>query len=211
MKTRLLFAITTLALAGALGARPMAQVAGVVGTSHDLRTAAGVTANAQICITCHTPHNANPPRQSLLWNRTLTGAGTFSLYDSTVNPDFAGGTPDLTAGNATSLLCLGCHDGSIALNVVYNNSPLSATDYLSSTVTGAALLASDLRNDHPVGFDYSSSVTAKPLEYNASPTGVKLSAGRVECSSCHNVHSDANNPFLRVAIDNSQLCLSCHL
>jgi predicted CXXCH cytochrome family protein len=31
------------------------------------------------------------------------------------------------------------------------------------------------------------------------------------CSSCHDVHNNANAPFLNVANDGSALCLTCHV
>lgn len=209
MRKRLLLLVAVV-VAGTTPA--LAQVAGVVNTDHDLRTAAGQTAAAQVCITCHTPHNANPARAALLWNRA-DPTSSYQLYDATVNADFGGGAVSLSAGNAASLLCLSCHDGSIALNATYANGTLSSTNYRSGLLTGSALLGTDLRNDHPIAFAYANTVTAKPGQYVAagSLTGVKLISGRVECASCHNVHNNTIQPFLRVSNGNSALCLACHL
>jgi len=210
MKNRLLLLSAVIL---ALTAAPaLAQIAGVVNSEHDLRTGAGRTAAAQVCIACHTPHGANPARAALLWNRA-DPTSSYQLYDATVNPDFGGGAVSLSAGNAASLLCLSCHDGSIALNSTYANGTLSSANYKSGLLTGSALLGTDLRNDHPIAFTYANSVSARPGQYvaAASLTGVRLMAGRMECASCHNVHNDTIQPFLRVSNGNSALCLSCHL
>lgn len=73
----------------------------------------------QVCIFCHTPHNAKPARP--LWNKaTLTAATNFRLYtsSSTLSPTTRASA--LTA-DSPSLLCLGCHDGKTALNVLHNS------------------------------------------------------------------------------------------
>lgn len=80
------------------------------------------THEEEVCIFCHTPHGgvANGP----LWNRTLPGAGTFTHYNSAT----LGDTGALPAGDMArpvsdeSLLCLSCHDGSVATNRVINAS-----------------------------------------------------------------------------------------
>jgi predicted CXXCH cytochrome family protein len=204
MKARLLL---VLMVAFALTTSLSAQKSGVIGTAHDLRTLGNA---GDVCISCHTPHNANPTSgTALLWIRAVRTTG-YNVYNTTVNPDFGGGTPALTGGNQVSLLCLSCHDGAAALNVTWDAKTL--TGYETSIGTGGANLGTDLRNDHPIGFLYSDSVTAKgTTEYNSTPTGsVKLQAGRVECASCHQVHNNTFDPFLRQSNDASALCLACH-
>lgn len=206
MKTRLLLILT---LACALTAPLAAQKSGVLGTAHDLRTG-GNTGDA--CIACHTPHNANPTAgTALLWLRAVRTA--YTVYDSSVNPDFSG-TVDITGGNQVSLLCLSCHDGAAALNVAWNATyNLDPTKYQSGTISGGANLGTELKNDHPIGFLYSDTTSdpGKSADYNATPLGsVKLQAGRVECASCHQVHNSTFEPFLRQANTNSALCLACH-
>ena len=203
MKARLLL---ILMVAFALTTSLAAQKAGVLGTGHDLRTNGNT---GDVCITCHTPHNANPTSgTALLWVRSVRTTG-YSVYDGTLNTDFAGGTVSLTGGNQVSLLCLSCHDGAAALNVTWDGKTLA--NYETGIGTGGANLGTDLRNDHPIGFTYATSATAKAADYNATPTGnVKLQAGRVECASCHQVHNDTYQPFLRQSNDASALCLACH-
>ena len=203
MKSKLL---PILMVAFALTTSLAAQKAGVVGTAHDLRTEGNV---GDVCVTCHTPHNANPNNGgALLWVRSVRTTG-YSVYDGTLNTDFAGGPVSLTGGNQVSLLCLSCHDGAAALNVTWDARTLAG--YEASIGTGGANLGTDLRNDHPIGFTYATSATAKTDDYWATPTGsVKLQAGRVECASCHQVHNNTFQPFLRQSNDASALCLACH-
>lgn len=72
----------------------------------------------QICIFCHTPHNAKPAVP--LWNKVLPDATIpFNMYTSSA-------TLSATARKAStpsieSLLCLSCHDGRTAINVEHNS------------------------------------------------------------------------------------------
>lgn len=173
----------------------------ILGSSHDLRID---QTTGDACVACHTPHGANADGNALLWFRSVRT--DYAVYDTAINPDFAGGTVDLTMGNKVSLLCLSCHDGAVATNVNHRGS----TNTALIAATFAHPLTS-LTRTHPVGFEYNNSVTAKPGEYNATPTnGVKLFVGTVQCASCHQAHDDVNGEFLRVSNDNSALCLSCH-
>lgn len=207
MKIRLFL---ILMVACALTAPLAAQKSGVLNTKHDLRTG-GNTGDA--CIVCHTPHNANPTAgTALLWLRAVRTTG-YSVYDKTVNPDFSG-TVDITGGNQVSLLCLSCHDGAAALNVAWNTAyNLDPARYKSDIIAGGANLGTELKNDHPIGFLYSDTTSdpGKTADYNGTPLGsVRLQAGRVECASCHQVHNNTYEPFLRQANTNSSLCLACH-
>jgi predicted CxxxxCH...CXXCH cytochrome family protein len=44
---------------------------------------------------------------------------------------------------------------------------------------------------------------------NPSLNGL-MTSGTIACSRCHNQHSEAIRPFLRIANDRDQLCLDCH-
>ena len=182
-----------------------AQKSRILNSGHDLRTNKAV---GDACVACHTPHNANTGYMPLLWVRAVRTTG-YQVYDTTVNPDFAGGTVDITGGNRVSLLCMSCHDGGAALNVNWQGQ--TNTALRSGVITGTSLLGQDMRNDHPIGFVYNNSVTARPADYNATPTApVRVFAGRVECASCHNAHDGTAADFLVRNNDNSALCLACH-
>ena len=129
----------------------------VGGTAHDLSANDG--ANARVCIFCHTPHNAAPAVP--LWNHTLS-TNTFTAYDSptmnaTDNNDWTGGDGNISA------LCMSCHDGSVGLGSVINDSLGTIVD---PGPMGAvkANLGTDLSNDHPVAFTYNAALSTADTE-----------------------------------------------
>ena len=158
----------------------------------------------QVCLPCHTPHNALlAGEENVLWNHAETGE-TFTMYSSTA------GQPE-----GTSKMCLGCHDGVTAVDNYGGNGGTGLV------IPGAAALGNDLSDDHPIGVEYP---TASPSEYNDPGTfapginggpGVRLvavnSVDRVECSSCHEPHNNGLDNFLRAPIQESYLCLQCHI
>ena len=186
----------------------------ISGSAHDFRTLAwndGGGASAEICKACHTPHNAQTLSTAPLWNHTVTTA-TFQVY--------AGYDMDSTPANpptGASILCLSCHDGTVALDAFGGNSVSPGT-----MITGNALVGNDLRNDHPVSIDYTTAV-ATDTELRATTYVTSLggtiandlleSGTMVQCSSCHDVHntvSASNSSLLRISNSGSALCLTCH-
>ena len=71
----------------------------------------------QICVYCHTPHGANKQVAAPLWNRTVNNASSYSIYDrpTTIGLDGRLGLP-----GPSSLTCLSCHDGTIAIDSILN-------------------------------------------------------------------------------------------
>ena len=185
----------------------------------------------QVCVYCHTPHNANSNVQ-LLWNRQLPDPGSYSLYTS---PTLKA-TPQ--APSPVSLLCLSCHDGTIALDKVLNvpGGAALGSRHGSMTLTfsnvydciachypgeflyngidlSATFFGTDLSDDHPVSIEYSvndPSLVPRPVN-GIFPNGIKLIDNQVECVSCHSVHDPDNRPFLRIADSGSALCYTCHI
>lgn len=182
--------------------------AGVVGSNHDMTAGFGGSKydfdTEDVCVFCHTPHGANievtfdayyydagapfdladtknvtTGKPMLLWNRALSNSTSYQLYTSS---SMNGSTGEV---RIYSLLCMSCHDGVGALNVM-SNPPNSMIDgnsdgnpdalsnvyYISNiaspapdsinigdrTFGGAAV--SDLRNDHPISIDYNVSQAA---------------------------------------------------
>ena len=175
----------------------------VVNTPHNLNNYPGVSIPGnQVCLPCHTPHNAlKSGDENVLWNHKET-TETFTMYK-------AGATLE-----GTSKMCLSCHDGVTAIDSY-------GTTTGSVVITGSAKLGKDLSNDHPIGIQYP---TAQPAEYKDPSTfapginngpGVQLvtisGADRVECTSCHTAHNNGLGNFLRVPIQESFLCLQCHI
>ena len=75
----------------------------------------------QVCIFCHTPHNAQPAKP--LWNKAMPNQA-FKLYTSSRSLTPTARSASLPAGSV-SLLCLSCHDGKTAINVLHNASQIA--------------------------------------------------------------------------------------
>lgn len=163
----------------------------------NLGTAAGELGSTEICVYCHTPHNANGSTTAPLWNRVVPVTGDFTLRASAV----------LGMG---SLTCLGCHDGSIALNqfggAAWSDDNNGATADIN--MSGPALFGTDLTNQHPIGVTYP---VADPTHFNATPASAEILDSKVECASCHSPHGTGNSYFLHVENTGSALCLDCHV
>ena len=194
-----------------------AQISGSV---HDLNSyvPAITMPDARICVACHTPHNANTT-VAPLWNHAAS-AGGHTAYDSgTID------ATDLAAPTGISFMCLGCHDGSAALDSFGAG---TRTDNTPGTVTltGTALVDIDLSNDHPISFTYDTALAGVDVELH-DPSGTASGLGgnidvdmlfglgndQLECSSCHDVHngpSVVEAPLLIKTNASSQLCLTCH-
>ena len=159
----------------------------------------------QICIFCHTPHNSSP--QAQLWNRNAPSS-SYSLYNSSTT-DATLGQPD-----GSSLLCLSCHDGTIALgDVLSRTSPIVFNGGVTTIPSGNTNLTLDFSNDHPISFTYNSSLSTTDGELidPSSLTGeVKLENNKMQCTSCHDPHNNALGNFLVASTENSVLCNYCH-
>ena len=198
------------ALAGLAAPWPPA-VAGVATTKHNLSASGtGViraTSETQICIFCHTPHSGAP--SSPLWNRRAPGSTYLPYASSTLKA--APGQP-----TGASLMCLSCHDGTIALgDVLTRATPIAMSGGVTTLPPGTSRLGTDLSDDHPVSFVYSAALAASRGELvdPATLTGrVRLDAGgRLQCTACHDPHDDANGKFLVMPNPASALCQACHV
>lgn len=208
--------------AGALAASvfvSQAWAGSIVGTQHDL--SGNTYTGGEICIVCHTPHNADVSQgDAPLWNHTAT-TQTYTLYESS-SLDAA----DLDQPAGVSKLCLSCHDGTVAID------SFGTTPTNTSFMTGDPAIGSDgLSNDHPVSFTYDTALanldgeladpatTTVTVGTTPSRTGtlaevMLFGAGndQIECSSCHDVHNTlaAGPKLLLVNQAGSALCLTCH-
>ncbi len=215
-------------------ASTLLQGASVVGSRHDLST----PGTPQVCVFCHTPHEANTNASiagAPLWNRAET-TQTFLLYGSPTM-DTVSSQPRLN-----SRLCLSCHDGVNASTVVHGNTVSTKHDLVkppgypapdmtsepscerchTDIYTGGRrtlVLGTDLRDDHPISMPYPTPAMDPSFKVPTSavsgwggnsPNDVKLYAGWVECGSCHNAHNPAIVPFLRKSNFGSALCMTCH-
>lgn len=212
-----------------------------MGNKHNLSYAnTGVTYKAsdpndprgrQICIFCHTPHNAVINRG--LWNRQGTSQtfGQYSAYGLHIRTDLKT-ISDYNEPNGSSRLCLGCHDGVTALGAVVRG-PNSGTNI---AINGNPAMAMDGTNvftrtkitneHHPISFNYARVQQSISNYKVVSPGGkVKLdNEGRMQCTTCHDPHQtrDTNlsfwvwdyipvtDPPAFPPSSHDAVCLSCH-
>ncbi len=225
---RMHWAVSGLAVA-ALGllVSPLAMAAPgtILGSGHDFSTKG--YGSTEICVFCHTPHNANTSVTGApLWNHALSAVASYTVYSSP--------SMNATTGQpgTISKLCLSCHDGTVAVDsfgALTGTHYVPATDNIGSIgAGGAGTGGTHLENDHPIGFIYNAAlVTADPglfptskavtIGSTKSSTGTistkMLYSEQVECASCHDVHNTytvAGTGLLKVTTAGSALCLTCH-
>ena len=212
-KGSVLFGMAAALMAGSVSA-------GINGSVHDFtgKSWTYVDGNGQICVYCHTPHNAKTA-DAPLWNHAITSA-TFTPYSSSTL-DASVGQPD-----GVSKMCLSCHDGTVSLDS-YGDLSINLG---STKISGVFNLGTDLSNDHPVSFVYDTTLVNADKALNDPSTAVTIgdpngvtkdiiigglldSNNKLQCSTCHDVHNKfaiLNMKLLRVTLNGSALCLTCH-
>jgi len=233
---------------------------GINGTVHDLSSthngisylSSSDTLN-RICIFCHAPHNtirlnsagangtgplANAAFDYLpLWNHELTAQiGGYTMYENGTGAPQIGPKASqailngLAQPGGVSLLCLSCHDGTVAINSYGNtDQPSYSQSSGGATISTSYMIGKDayLGNHHPIGFDYDAVVADDPairsadLAYYhaADPVRNHLYSGTdgdqlyMECATCHAVHNTGNTgeSLLYRSDTQSRLCLTCHI
>jgi predicted CXXCH cytochrome family protein len=148
-----------------------------------------------------------------MWNRDLPSGQTYQLYGSSTlesSPE----NPQLRSGNF-SLLCLSCHDGTIALGDFIN--PNREDPGFVFGLNDRGRLGTNLSDDHPVSLVYDSSLALSDTRLhspgingsNIAP--LPLQGGQyLECTTCHDVHDDTLQPFLNQESLNGEICRTCH-
>lgn len=174
----------------------------VIGTPHDLAP--------EPCAMCHTPHSGTGDYP--LWNRNQAPQ-TYTVYAS----------PSFDMGNAVqprspSSLCLVCHNG-VASELVNYPGPCSNPDAAYDLeVAGCADLGLDLRNEHPISFNFNATADLDGNNFpnataiRTTPTNRYAIPGSIsgtnywlygdeasnkdwfECATCHSVHDLATYP-----------------
>jgi hypothetical protein len=198
----------------------------------------------QICIFCHTPHSgtANTP----LWSRPDTSVATFPLYaqplaikgDLQGDPSAANRSQykndgSVTYPNGSSRLCLSCHDGVTAINILNDNTTIAMVSN-QNFVTGNAVI--DLSTSHPISFIYNNNVLTTDIAPNRPVGSYQLPPGgdgvdtpldgqqRMQCTTCHDPHNDTSldggglPPFWRHTTvvngtydEYEEVCAQCHV
>jgi predicted CXXCH cytochrome family protein len=213
---------------------------GIKGTAHDMSSGGlgaaygnDVGGLDRICIYCHTPHHANPTitDYSPLWNHNYSTIASYQTYTNTTNGEIPGLINEqlnavIGQPGSVSKLCLGCHDGSVAVAAYGNFVAVNPTHNNSGpTLAGSSFqigASGNLQNHHPIGFDYNAVAL---IDDEIAPSDTMFSNGsgmtiadvlwgnNLECSSCHDVHNTKNTgiKFTWIQDTQSALCLTCHL
>ncbi|HYA87953.1 MAG TPA: cytochrome c3 family protein [Nitrospirota bacterium] len=247
---RSILVVLTIGVFLTLGTVAMAGLSpgsGIKGTAHDMSSSGlgaaygnDVGGLDRICIYCHTPHHANSniTDYSPLWNHNYSMVTSYQTYTNTTTgdvPGLVGMQLNAVLGQpgSVSKLCLGCHDGSVAVAAYGNFVSVNPTSHGNSGANlqntpyqigayGAPGALGNLQNHHPIGFNYKWVATLDDeiaMPDNALPngTGMLISdvlwGGNMECSSCHDVHNTRNtgSKFTWVEDTQSALCLTCHI
>lgn len=197
----------------------VASAGTIVGSAHDFSPQGW--SGGEICVACHTPHNADTSILSApLWNHEIT-ATTFTVYNSPTLDSGPAGQP-----SGASKLCLSCHDGTVAID-----SFGGATGINFLTPPTAVGSGGNLNDDHPISIVYDTALSVTdPGLFDPSTQAVTVGSGgtrtrtgtiqtamligdQVECASCHDVHNTFTvpaTPLLKVTSSGSALCLTCH-
>jgi len=218
--------------------------AGVSTTKHNLsitgtgQIRASIASNeTEVCVFCHTPHNASPAAP--LWNHEITSVQTYTnFYSDTLFAYTAGEAPPI---DGYSRLCLSCHDGTIAVGAILTKRGTIEMDTIENIVEAGRLmpdspgyLGTDLSGSHPLSFIYDENLVnirnAEPgimhLNWPIRKYGDKFGTGDpdvriyptqggygVQCTSCHDPHGGKGNPdeppFWRKPTYDD-VCLVCH-
>jgi len=204
---------------------PMASGAGVKDTKHNLSVSGPGTAKAVtekgVCIFCHTPHNAHPVYP--LWNHEVSETHYINYWSPTLKSyPSASAAPPV---DGFSKLCLGCHDGTVALGATLGRSGTIKTIPLALTPANPGYLGTDLSGGHPISIVFDSAlVELRSRDHNimqlklpADDPHVKLYATQngkgIQCTSCHDPHGGRGGtgapPFWQKST-HDQVCLVCH-
>jgi len=210
----------------------LSQATGIFDTKHNfssLAPPANIRAlnQDQVCIFCHTPHNAKP--EYPLWNHELSAVVNYTNYWSETLQSYSN-RAEAPPIDGFSKLCLSCHDGTIAIGAVRSRdeilmepNPSLQAGRLISTAQG--YLGTDLSGGHPISIIYNESLAARrnadtslmQLKWPIVDRDVRLYPTQggygVQCSSCHDPHGSQgglNAPPLWRKKTYDEVCLVCH-
>ncbi len=161
------------------------------------------------CDSCHVPHGAyGDHTQVPLWNPDYT--------ETTLTEYYTSPTLDAQTGpvDGASRLCLSCHDGTN-----------TRVQDQGRTNFGPGGAMEGLENSHPVSFVYDQALAEADgalVDPTTLPRGVLDGQGKVQCTSCHEVHNTPTRqeesnlrwayvsgpPHLETTTD---FCRNCHI
>jgi predicted CXXCH cytochrome family protein len=186
------------------------------------------------------PNGQTPLWNHYLSSKASYGIYSSPSFDA-FQTDIADVGTAVAGSAAVTNLCLSCHDGTVGINTLYKGEYAStgrrSPDFggginvasimpTSAQVGGGSAGLSEM---HPLNFTYDAVLAGKSVSlvvpvtasngFGGTRLGVNTSsgkflplfAGKMQCASCHDVHSQSNGrPFLRASTTGSELCLGCH-
>jgi len=218
----------------------------IIGSKHDftgLNQRAGVRAMAGVafsdygnpCVYCHLPPNESDTDTEAYggidgWNRFSPTTDHYQLYQSSSID------ARIQSPNSVSLLCLSCHDGTMAMDMILfkpaqfrskEDASLHMKMNGANEITSCGkchdgniahdispkVIGTELIDDHPISLEYGGLNWRDrdfklPQQAVGFNNGVRLYNGNVECASCHDIHNSTNDLLLTVQRD--ILCDTCH-
>ena len=203
------------------GSSSGAKINDIRNTRHNLSSSGlgsvKAVSESEVCVFCHTPHQAEDIPGAPLWNRKLSGE-TYTPYTSGSLDTIGVDQPD-----GSSKLCLSCHDGTLAIGAVNvlngtftdqdpttEDIQMLGVDLDKTMAPGQGALTGFTRdigtmltNDHPISFTYDTNLSIADGEL----TDPALSA-------VIGTRSSGNKPLIPLELDglgNAKLqCISCH-
>lgn len=177
----------------------MAYVKGLIGGPHDFSDPHGLAGGP--CNACHVPHvhalrpTTQPTTEPSI--RVFPIPGQRRVF-----------VPNAYMPGAKSLICLSCHDGTIATSTIGSSHAL-----LAGVRAGFVLPGGFAWQDHPIGVPYPNDRrNFRPKSFVVKDDRVRLPEGRVECISCHEPHNRFGlRGMLVMSNRRSALCLRCHI
>ncbi len=175
----------------------------------------------EVCKFCHIPHNAVAPQP--LWGHTLSRA-EYRVPEIT-GP--GGGRIPAPQPEGSSRLCLSCHDGTVALGDLGDGRSITMAGAQRLAPGRPGFLGTDLSGSHPISFVVPDApavedptgtrdMTLRPLSAIQADPDVKLDhEGRMQCTTCHDPHSDryfepGRVPHFWVKPTVQEVCTTCH-
>lgn len=206
----------------AVGVATAAPKGSVVDTRHNLSATGPGPIRApdekEVCIFCHAAH---PPESGpTLWNHLSSPVISYRAYARETMKTQPGRV------DGSSVQCLSCHDGTIALGAVHSRpEPIrmfGADGQGRLSRERASNLGTDLSGTHPVSVVYAealggadaSTVRVRDLSPEEEKSWLDTS-GKVQCTSCHDPHVDPATagahvpPFWR-GDTVAEVCETCH-
>lgn len=123
---------------------------------------------AEICIFCHTPHNANPAQP--LWNHEPSAVESYKVYWSDTLQSYSETQSQAWRIDGYSKLCLSCHDGTVAVGAVQSraeeilmvaNECIDASGRLINGTNCKGYIGTDLSGGHPISIVYDESLVTR--------------------------------------------------